>query len=58
MLTYGLDCLGLILPSRYTILDEADEMIQPDWEEEMKSILGGAGETAFSVELLLLTPWE
>lgn len=27
---------------KYTVLDEADEMIQPDWEEEMKSILGGA----------------
>lgn len=28
--------------TRYTILDEADEMIQPDWEEDMKHLLGGS----------------
>lgn len=32
----------LITRLRYTILDEADEMIQPDWEDHMKHLLGGA----------------
>ena len=27
---------------RYTILDEADEMIQPDWEDHMRHLLAGA----------------
>ena len=36
-------CLLLLISHyRYTILDEADEMIQPDWEEHMKHLLGGA----------------
>jgi superfamily II DNA/RNA helicase len=26
---------------KYTVLDEADEMIQEDWEEAMKHLLGG-----------------
>lgn len=36
---------------RYTILDEADELIQPDWNEHMKSMLSGAGETTFCSSL-------
>ena len=27
--------------SRYTIIDEADEMVSPDWVEDMKEIMGG-----------------
>lgn len=29
---------------RYTIIDEADELLHDDWEEEMAAILGGSGE--------------
>ena len=28
---------------RYTIIDEADEMVTPNWIDEMKLIMGGAG---------------
>ena len=27
--------------SRYTIIDEADEMVSPDWVDDMKEIMGG-----------------
>lgn len=27
--------------SRYTIIDEADEMVSPDWVEDMKQMGGG-----------------
>lgn len=27
---------------RYTIIDEADEMVSPDWVEEMRNVMGGA----------------
>lgn len=27
--------------SRYTIIDEADEMVQTDWSDEMNQIFGG-----------------
>ena len=30
-------------PSRYTIIDEADEMVSDDWTEDMKRILSGGG---------------
>jgi superfamily II DNA/RNA helicase len=26
---------------RYTIIDEADEMVQADWTEDMRQIFGG-----------------
>ena len=26
---------------RYTIIDEADEMVGPDWIDDMRGILGG-----------------
>ena len=29
--------------NRYTIIDEADEMVSDDWTEEMKRILSGGG---------------
>ena len=28
---------------RYTIIDEADELVQPDWMEEMRKIMSGGG---------------
>ena len=31
---------------RYTIIDEADEMVSPDWTEEMRSVMGGADANA------------
>ena len=27
--------------SRFTIIDEADEMVSPDWLDEMRQIMGG-----------------
>ena len=27
--------------ARYTIIDEADEMVSPDWNEEMRMVMGG-----------------
>lgn len=29
--------------SRYTIIDEADEMVSADWVDEMQKIMGGGG---------------
>ena len=26
---------------RYTIIDEADEMVSPDWVDDMRMIMGG-----------------
>ena len=26
---------------RYTIIDEADEMVSPDWVDDMREIMGG-----------------
>lgn len=31
---------------RFTIIDEADEMVSPDWVEEMRSVMGGADANA------------
>jgi ATP-dependent RNA helicase DDX3X len=31
------------LPSRYTIIDEADELLLSDWEEYFKKIMSGGG---------------
>lgn len=28
---------------KFTVIDEADEMLHGDWEEEMKKIIGGGG---------------
>ena len=28
--------------NRFTIIDEADEMVSPDWVDDMRSIIGGA----------------
>ena len=32
--------------NRYTIIDEADEMVSPDWVDEMRNIMGGADANA------------
>ena len=29
--------------NRYTIIDEADEMVSADWVEDMKKIMSGGG---------------
>lgn len=29
---------------RYTVIDEADEMVSPDWLDEMRKIMSGGGE--------------
>ena len=31
------------MPRSYTIIDEADEMLHPDWEEDMAKIMSGGG---------------
>ena len=28
---------------RYTVIDEADEMLQEDWQEELNKIMAGGG---------------
>jgi ATP-dependent RNA helicase DDX3X len=33
---------------RFTIIDEADELLQDDWEEEMSKIMAGGGEPFFA----------
>ena len=35
-------CHSLTL-ARYTIIDEADEMVSIDWNEDMAKIMGGGG---------------
>jgi len=30
-------------PHSYTIIDEADELISPDWEEDIGRIMSGGG---------------
>jgi hypothetical protein len=32
---------------RYTIIDEADEMVSTDWLEDMTKIMGGGGMFVF-----------
>jgi hypothetical protein len=32
--------------TRYTIIDEADEMVSPDWMDDMRKILYGGGKLA------------
>ena len=31
---------------RFTIIDEADEMVSPDWVDEMRNIMGGSDANA------------
>lgn len=40
---------------RYTIIDEADEMLHDDWEEEMTKIMSGGGKSSLFLPPLLLT---
>lgn len=35
---------SLINGHRYTIIDEADEMLNADWSEELKQIMSGGGQ--------------
>lgn len=37
----------LWLTFRYTIIDEADEMLNADWENELKKIMSGGGKLLF-----------
>ena len=32
--------------TRYTIIDEADEMVSPDWVDEMRNVMGGSDANA------------
>jgi len=41
---------GLIM-RRYTVLDEADEMLDASWEEAMKPMLAGGGRLSLSQSL-------
>ena len=44
--------MTLILFRRYTIIDEADEMVSSDWNEEMNLILGGGGHISLALDYL------
>jgi len=37
--------LSTLTNFRFTILDEADEMLNANWEEELKDIISGAGKS-------------
>ena len=39
---------------RYTIIDEADEMLQSDWEEELRKIMAGGGKSALPPYMFLI----
>ena len=41
----------LLTPHRYTIIDEADEMLHADWEDEMAKIMSGGGKQNISAYL-------
>lgn len=32
---------------RFTVIDEADEMVSPDWDTEMQTLIGGGGTTPY-----------
>ena len=34
---------------RYTVLDEADEMLQGDWEEKLKHVLSHSGLSCLAI---------
>jgi ATP-dependent RNA helicase DDX3X len=40
---------------RYTIIDEADEMLHDDWEDEMTQIMSGGGKSSLLLFILPLT---
>lgn len=43
----------MLIDYRYTIIDEADEMLQSDWEEELRKIMGGGGQSFVHFETLI-----
>ena len=43
---------NLLTTNRFTIVDEADEMVSPDWLDAMRKIMGGSGERS------LRTDWQ
>jgi hypothetical protein len=40
---------------RYTIIDEADEMLHSDWETELGKIMSGGGMSKVFLSTLILT---
>lgn len=40
---------------KFMIIDEADEMLQSDWETELKTIMSGGGECSFTIVMTLCT---
>lgn len=34
---------------KYTIIDEADEVVSPDWADETRQTIGGAGSSIFDI---------
>lgn len=40
---------------KYMVIDEADEMLQADWEEELNKIMSGGGKSKFPFGLTLLS---
>jgi ATP-dependent RNA helicase DDX3X len=39
---------------KYMVIDEADEMLQADWQDEFRHILGGGGKTCHVVQIMPL----
>ena len=42
---------------RYQVIDEADEMLQPDWEEDLTSIMTGGSELSLP-SVMHLSAWK
>ena len=40
--------------TRYTIIDEADEMVSPDWVDDMRAVMGGGTLVVLHSSFLLL----
>ena len=38
--------------NRYTIIDEADELVGPDWMDDMKKIMSGGGVQLYLLSML------
>jgi len=38
---------------KYMVIDEADEMLQSDWEQELKIIMSGGGKFAATMQSLI-----
>jgi ATP-dependent RNA helicase DDX3X len=43
---------------KYMVIDEADEMLQADWQDELSKIMSGGGKSELTSSLLVLTKYR